>query len=134
MSQNLRHARRSPAVILYGGFALFLVFAVALCCRSFRAKLRGYLSGLFLLRRIKSALLIGYACASLAALDLPCHRTDPMGLRHDFPHGFHFAWEYSKMGLDSDPVYGLVGIEELGILLGFAAAHKLALIAYDALT
>ena len=131
-----------PAVILYGSLLLVMVFAAGLLSRSFRGGLRGivcrlfsFVSGLFLLRRIKAALVIGYlACASFAALYIPWHRQGTLAWQHDVPLGFNFVWEYGLMGPDARPAYGLIAVEQVGIFLGFAAVYKLAVILYDALT
>ena len=122
-------------MFLFVCLPLLLAFLVALLFRSFRMRLSSILLGLFLLRRIKGGLLAGYlTCASYAALDLPWQKQGSLAWQSDRPLGFHFVWEYGNMGLGAHAVYGLVVVEQLGILLAFAAAYKLVAFVSDVLT
>jgi hypothetical protein len=123
-----------PAAILFGCGLLTIALAVTLCFRSTRLKLRNFLTGLFLLRHIRGALMLGYLiCASFAAIDIPWRKEDPLWHR-DLPLGFHFVWEYGSMGTSAHPVYGLVALEQFGILMCFGALYKFAETLYDILT
>ena len=95
--------------------------------------IRLFLGQLFLLRQIKALVRVAYlGTASFTLLNPPWYEPGTRW-RAGTPLGFHPVWQYANLGAPAHPAYGVMAIEQLAILVGFAAAYKLILVLYDVL-